>query len=407
MRRRSPTLPSFFRASLCGLLSLLAACGGGGGSDSSNNNGGAGSGGGNTPTPTQKVAVEFTAPVPEEVFSANAPLTLSARVTVDGASAADGTPVQFGAGSGTAASTSTQGGVATSTLSGAAPGRQQLQASATVAGQTATAVRTVYLRPAPAPLEVLVPAYFYPTDSGATAWTALAAGASGNPGVKVTAIFNPANGVFAQTDPNLLKAATQFSAAGGHLLGYVYTSYGARSVAGIKSNIDNYLALYGRGLIEGIFLDEMASGADRLDVYREVYQYIKSKDPSLRVVGNPGVVPVAGYAAVADVLTVFEDKGSAFAGYDPRSSTSTDWLYTRPNSAQAALVHNVKDCAAMQAAVQAAASARYNTGVFYATHLEFEPATGVGNPWDGLPTYWAALLQTVRSVNAGQALPSC
>lgn len=182
---------------------------------------------------------------------------------------------------------------------------------------------------------------------------------------------------------------------------------GERSLAAIKANIDSYFTHYGSGLLGGIFLDEMAATADRLDFYRELYAYIKAKDASLRVVGNPGSIPVSGYAAVADVLTVFEGKGSTFQGYDPRANSNTQWLYTRANSTQAALVHNVSDCTAMQTAAQAATSARYNTGLFYATPLEYEPATGVGNPWAGLPSYWDKLLQTVRSINAGSTVPTC
>lgn len=381
-----------------GLLSLagglLAACGGGGGGNSE------------TPPGSDVVAVQFTAPAAEEVYTASSPLALAARVTVNGADAADGTAVSFAAGATAAAAGSTKGGIATATLSGAAVGRQQLQASATVLGRSATAVRTVYLRPAASPLEVLVPAYFYPSGAGAAAWTALTAGTAANPAVKVTAILNPSDGVFTQVEAPILAAATQFSAAGGRLLGYVYTSYGDRSVAAIKANIDAYFSLYGRGLIGGIFLDEMAATPNKLSVYQELYQYIKAKDPNLRVVGNPGMVPAAGYGAVADVLTVFEGKGSTFQTYDPRT-VETDWVYTRGSGTQAALVHNVANCAAMQAAVQSAASARYNTGVLFATSLEYEPATGVGNPWNGMPAYWNTLLQTVRSVNAGQPLPAC
>lgn len=386
--------PRFARTSLrLGLLSLagglLAACGGS--SD--------------TPTAGGTVTVQFTAPAAEDVYTASTQLALAARVTVNGADAADGTAVQFAVGSGAAALGSTKGGVATTTLTGAA-GRQQLQASATVSGQSATAVRTVYLRPSPAAMEVLVPAYFYPEGAGATAWNTLTTGTAANPGVKVTAIFNPSDGVFTRVDSNLRTVATQFKAAGGGLLGYVYTGYGDRSVTEIKKNIDAYFNLYGSNLIEGIFLDEMAATTSKLDVYREIYQYIKAKDTSLRVIGNPGMAPVASYAAVADVLTVFEGKGSQFEAYDPRT-TDTDWLYTRANSTQAALVHNVANCAAMQTAVQSAASARYNTGVFFATSLEYDFATNTGNPWDGMPTYWNTMLQTVRSVNAGQALPAC
>lgn len=387
-----PSSSQLARAALLGLAASLAACGGGGSAP-------------DTPT----VAVQFTAPTADDVFTAGAPLTLGAQVTVNGANAIDGTAVQFTATTGTASASNTRNGVASTVLQNTSAGKLQLQATAVVSGQSGTGSRSIYIRPAAAALEVLVPTYFYPTGAGALAWTTLTNSVAAQPGVKVTGILNPANGVFTQADPAMLNAATQFSSAGGQLLGYVYTRYGTgeRSLAAIKASIDSYFTYYGRGLISGIFLDEMASTADRLDFYRELYAYIKAKDASLRIVGNPGMIPASGYAAVADVLTVFEGKGSTFQGYDPRANANTQWLYTRANSTQAALVHNVSDCAAMQTAAQSAASARYNTGLFYATHLEYEPSTGVGNPWAGLPSYWDKLLQTVRSINAGTTLPTC
>ncbi|CAB5666100.1 Spherulation-specific family 4 [Delftia tsuruhatensis] len=403
-----PPAPSalVLRLGMLALTASLAACGGGGGGDSNAGGGDGGAGGGQPGVST--VTVQWTAPSAGQVVTAGTPLSLSARVQADGANVADATVVSFNAATGISTSALTSAGVATAALTGAVPGRQQVQASATVAGRTGTATQTFYLRPAPAPLRVLVPTYFYPTGAGATAWNALTASAQANPTVQMTAILNPANGIFTGPDANITRAATAFANAGGQLVGYVSSSYGTgtRSLASIQANIDNYFTHYGAGLVKGFFIDEMAATTNRLDFYRTIYQYIKAKNPNLIVIGNPGLVPVAGYADVADVLTTFEGKGSSYAAYDPRT-TSFDWLYGLPNSHQASLVHNVSGCAAMQTAVQSAASARYQAGWIYVTQLEFEPSTGVGNPWAGLPNYWDAFVQTVRANNAGQALPAC
>lgn len=342
------------------------------------------------------------------VFSADAALQLRAEIRVDGALADNGTSVQFASGAGQSSVALTSAGAATGTLTGLAAGRQQVQATATVGGRTGTASRTIYLRPAPAALQVLVPAYFYPTGAGAAAWTAMTAGAAAGPAGQITAILNPSNGIFSTADASIARAATSFTNAGGRMIGYVSSSYGTgtRSLASIQANIDAYLALYGAGVVKGFFIDEMASQTSRLDFYRTIYRYIKAKNPDLLVVGNPGLIPASGYAEVADVLTTFEGKQSSYASYDPRT-TAYEWLYTLPNSRQASLVHNASSCTAMQSAVQSAASARYQAGWLYVTPLEYEPSTGVGNPWAGLPSYWDAFLQSVRSSNAGQPMPAC
>ena len=391
--RRCPPL----RLGALSLAALLAACGGGGQGDASS----PGNGG------SSRVGIEITAPVAEEVYGASTPLTVSASVTVDGSTAVNGTAVQFSAG-GASATAATSNGTASTALNGVAAGRQQVQASVTANGVTVNAVRTVYFRPAPQPLRVLVPAYFYPSGNGATAWDAMTAGAAAQPGVRITAILNPSDGPSTSADANITRVANAFTQAGGQLIGYVYTRYGTgeRSIASIRADIDAYFTLYGRGLIQGIFLDEMASTSNRLAFYREIYAYIKAKDASLLVVGNPGMIPVAAYASVADVLTTFEGQAVTYAGYDPRT-VDWDWLYALPNAQPASLVHNVDNCSAMQTAVKAAASARYQAGWVYVTHRPFNPATGVGNPWNGLPTYWTGLLATVDSINNGRTLPAC
>ncbi len=386
------------------LAALIAACGGGGG----------GSSNGTTPTnPTNPsnpttVAIAFSGPDAETVSTAGAALSLSAQVTVNGAVAADGTPVSFAVSPGTFSATgTTRSGVATVTFNGATPGRQQLSASVSVASPsanaTATATRVIYLRPAPAPMEVLVPAYFSP--SSGTEWSRMASGAAANPGVQVTAIMNPDNGEFDAADPAYVSALNQFVGAGGKVVGYVYTGYGKRPLATVKANIDAYFTLYGRSAISGIFLDEMSSDAAMLAGYREIYAYIKAKDSSLRVIGNPGMVPnTADYASVADVLVTFEARNSSYATYDPRT---TPWLYTLANSRQSSLVHDTATCADMQKAVQSAASALYNAGPIYMTDLQYDPVKDIGNPWASLPSYWTALLQTVAAVNQGRTPPGC
>lgn len=375
------------------LTAMLASCGGSGSSD--------------TPAPWT-VAVQITLPTAaDNVFTAGSPIAVRANATVNGAPAADGTAVRFSALSGvfSPAAPSSRAGAASSTLTSSATGALQISATVAETGKSASATQTLYQRPSPARLEILVPAYFYP--STASAWTTLATSAAAHPSLTITAIMNPNNGIFSSADANFTRASTQFVASGGKVLGYVYTGYGkgGRSLADIKTNIDRYLQLYGRERISGIFLDEMASEPQKLDFYKEIYRYIKAIDPSLRVVGNPGMVPAADYASVADALVIFEGTAADYPKYDPRPQNA--WLYTFANATQAMLVHNTASCAAMQTAMQAAATPRNNAGLVYATDREFNFATGVGNPWSALPLYWDALVQTVDAINSETSLPRC
>jgi len=399
------TLFRWSAPALAGLMSaaLLSACGGGGGGSGSEPAEVAGQ---KAEAAAAGAQVAFDTPPDQAVFDLGATVPVSLTLQSGAAILADGLPIDFSATSGSfiPLAVSLLGSQAATAFTPTATGRQTLTASVALnGGGTATSSRTLYVRPPPAPMEILVPAYFYP--SAGSPWDAMAAGAQAYPSVSVTAILNPNNGVFTRANPEFTAAARSFVQSGGKLLGYVYTSYGSRSIIKVKGNIDKYLSLYGTGVVSGFFIDEMSSAPGRLAYYRQLFDYIKSKGATLRVVGNPGTVPDAAYAAVADTLVTFENRQASFADYDPRATGG--WLYQLANSRQNALVHDAANCAAMQASVRAAATARMNSGVIYVTDDTFDPDTQEGNPWDTLPAYWTQLLGTVDAVNRGATPPNC
>ena len=94
-----------------------------------------------------------------------------------------------------------------------------------------------------------VPAYFYPGSY----WTQLDQARSG---VGV-AVMNPDSGPGAGQNPNYVGAVQSAEAAGINVVGYVYTSYGSRSIAAVESDISNYYSWYPD--LDGIFLDEAST----------------------------------------------------------------------------------------------------------------------------------------------------
>ena len=358
------------------------------------------------------VSVQVSAPSGQTpVLELQTPLAVAASVSQQGRPAGNGTPVYWSssslAGRFELATSLTEQGTAHNVLWGKVPGAHNLRAETEVAGQRYGSTYGFYLRQLPSPLELLVPAYFSP--SSGSGWQALATAASDYPELKITAILNPSNGIFTTAQASYVQAAQNFVAAGGQLLGYVYTNYGRgpRTLADVQANIDRYLTLYGRELIGGIFLDEMSNSNSSSEwaFYQALYRYIKDKDPSLRVVGNPGTIPATRMAGVADALITFEGKAADFVSYDPRRKGP--WLYSLSNSRQGALVHNASSCSAMQTALKNAASAQTNTGLVYITHRQYDYATDTGNPWASLPRYWTDLLQSLQALNQGQPLPEC
>jgi hypothetical protein len=225
-------------------------------------------------------------------------------------------------------------------------------------------------RPAAAEqLQAIVPAYFYPV--GNPYWSELDAAATQ---MSVTAILNPDSGPGSSADPNYVTAVNNLEAAGGHVLGYVYTSYGSRSLAAVEADVNLYVSFYH---INGIFFDEQSTSPAEVSYYNQLYNYVKSLNPAYEVFANPGTNTVQAYltAPTADTLVTFEDTANAYATYSPASWTNT---YSPDHFAN--IVHTEATTAGMLADLQLAQER--NAGYVYVTD------DTLPNPYDSLPSYW-------------------
>ncbi len=247
---------------------------------------------------------------------------------------------------------------------------------------------------------LLVPAYFYPSfDPAQSYWDELTAAAAS--GANITAIMNPANGPGSAFNSDYAAAVTNFRAAGGKVLGYVYTCYGGaqcftslpptQSTAQVLADAQRYADWYG---VDGIFLDEMSNRLVDLPYYTTVAQGLRSAHSDWQIVGNPGTSTPAAYLAVADTLVTFENGTGSYA-----NAATEPWMLTADPSRQANLFYNVATADAMRVLL-AQASAR-NVGYLYVTddrYIVGDPTAP--NPWDRLPSYWDAEVAAVMAVRA-------
>jgi hypothetical protein len=206
--------------------------------------------------------------------------------------------------------------------------------------------------------------------------------------VPLTAIMNPGNGPGNNVDSNYTSVVNSLRAAGGRVIGYVYSSYGARSLQVVLNDVDKYDSLYN---IDGIFVDEMANTgpAQRLDYYENIYNHVKGIDPNWEVMGNPGTHTIPEFFTwpTADRLMVFENVGTAYPNYDP-----SDWNYNFDRSKFVHLVHTEPSSGNMLAHLQRAIGDN-SSGIYVTDDV-------MNNPWDRLPTYWTALVEAVAAINA-------
>jgi Spherulation-specific family 4 len=265
-----------------------------------------------------------------------------------------------------------------------------------------------------APLDIVVPAYFYPSFSG-SAWDQLTVAASS--GVRVTAIVNPGSGPGTARNTDYVRAINNFRAAGGVVLGYVPSGYlgnqieptstcqpsgGAAAYA--VSDIVSCAARYGQYYtVDGIFVDEFgapstgATTAQVLGFYTQVYDGLKGVNAGWSIVGNPGQAADAallrsGASGGADRLVTFENQASAFAG-----ATQNPALAAVSPQSLINIVYGVTDPALLDGLI-AQIAARNVGGIFLTDDI-------LPNPYDTLPAYFAAQVAAVQRFNVQQAVP--
>lgn len=234
-------------------------------------------------------------------------------------------------------------------------------------------------------LELLVPAYFYPTTH-ADEWQQLNDVAAKQP---LSVIVNPAGGAGAKLDENFVDAINALRAAGGKAYGYVGTDGATRSSDEIQAEIDNYLDWYA---LDGLFVDEVPHHAGGLDYYQNIRNYVDSKSQALGLIGNPGTTTVEGYAQIFDTLVIYEDSAAQLNTFSPPTYSSQ-----YDASRFAMLVHGA-DATTMQSLVND--SAANNIGFVYATNTPFGD-----DLWLELPSYMDAQASAVAPLNIMTPVP--
>jgi len=217
-----------------------------------------------------------------------------------------------------------------------------------------------------------IPAYFYP---GAL-WNQAT---DGTPTVSILTM-NPASGPGTGSNSDYVAAVAKAQNASVRVIGYVHTSYGARPISQVESEVDKYKAWYH---VDGIFVDEVSSSVNQLAYYTALAKYI-GLTPGRLVVLNPGTIPDQSYMNVGDIVLVFEGN---FASY--QTAVFPGWMSSYPSSRFWHLIYGVADATQM-ATVQTLSEQR-NAGYLYITDDDLP------NPWDTLASYWSTEVSALVS----------
>ena len=233
-------------------------------------------------------------------------------------------------------------------------------------------------------LQMLIPLYSYPYwwDPDLYIWDDVA---TATDQISITAIVNPINGP-GSCPPNTdyQRGISDLLDAGITLLGYVDTDYVSRPISNVTGDVDLYDQCFS---IDGIFFDQVASGADWCDYYDELCRYVKSKLNLDLAFLNPGVCPAACYfcQTCCDAAVIFEGRSDDWPPYQ------CPYVPTYRPERFAVIVHSVPDTDTMKSHIDLAVAR--NIGYVYITD------DTLPNPYDTLPSYWQAEIDYIESSN--------
>lgn len=216
------------------------------------------------------------------------------------------------------------------------------------------------------PARMLFPLYIAPGTNGNNWNAVISANTYGN----IDVILNPSNGPGSAKQTNYVNGIARLKAANVGIYGYVHSTYGDRSIADVKADVDKWVSWYGP--LTGIFIDEAEYRAGQGDegYYAELYAYIKER--GMLAINNPGTGTNETYLNLADTTCIFESSVT-------KTFTFPSWGWNYPST---------KFCyLAWGASVE-----QMRTAVDVATknNIEYVYITGNGSDhWNFIPPYLA------------------
>jgi hypothetical protein len=234
----------------------------------------------------------------------------------------------------------------------------------------------------PAKLQLIVPAYFYPSGPGMKAWQRLMDASSKVP---IVVIANPSSGPGDLLDQEYAAVIDVASDKGVRVIGYVNTEYGKKPINDAKNEIDRWVHFYPS--VAGFFFDQQSVDVNDVGYYLELRDYARSKIKGKQafVVTNPGTTCDEEYfaKAVSDVTCLF----ASFKGFDEFNPSVLLKRYSP--SRFAALPYQIPDSKTMRQVLKEAVTKRIG-------YVFVSDAPNGGNPWGKLPTYWDDEVEAVR-----------
>ena len=228
--------------------------------------------------------------------------------------------------------------------------------------------------------------YIYP-DIGENKWAQIQTALTQYPDITFFLIINPHSGPLDGTNdqdyPAFAAAISELQlAASVHnnavLIGYVHTSWAARSAADVQSDIDKWVAIP-ELQPNGLFFDETTTSTGDSGYYSALADYARTKFSNPFIVLNPGTPPAADYFDYSGQIVIYEESAAnsykGVSGVDP--------------SKFSAIINSVGSDANMQKTVTQLAGAGY--GSIY--------VSDANDLYNGLGSNWGSFLQALDAAS--------
>jgi hypothetical protein len=144
----------------------------------------------------------------------------------------------------------------------------------------------------------IVPLYSYPCCGYEQEWGKLLNLTTDK---EVWVVVNVNDGPGSSVDSTYASIISKLKQKGFKVLGYIYSSYGKRSLETIYSEMDRWIRFYN---VDGFFIDEVPTSLYYYSYYSSIYNNAKKLDRY--IVLNPGTNIDPTFFNVADKIVVFE-----------------------------------------------------------------------------------------------------
>jgi len=209
---------------------------------------------------------------------------------------------------------------------------------------------------------LIIPLYFDPNGS----WDYLLEIHQQFPKVPIMVIMNPDNGPGQNFSSDYLNWTQKMEGLGILVLGYIYTSYGNRSIDVVKNQTMEYLEWYH---VNGIFLDEVSDNASYGQYYENITDMCRSTGAEY-IAGNPGTSVPSGITKYFNITVLYENPGV------PPAANISNIVNGTPRSGSAIICYDIESLD--ESTVEDISN--YFSYVYFTNY-------GMPDPYESLPVY--------------------